>query len=33
MSSPKVNALIDALLKSYAKVFVLSGKESALIQR
>lgn len=33
LSSPPVNALIDALHKVYPRVFVLSGKESALIQR
>lgn len=32
MSSKPVNALIDALLKTYPKVFVQSGRESALIQ-
>ena len=30
---PEVRAMIDALLKAYPKVFLLSGKESALIQR
>lgn len=33
MRSREVNAMIDALLKVYARVFVVSGKESALIQR
>ncbi len=33
MRSPEVKAFIDALLKAYARVFVVVGKESALIQR
>lgn len=33
MRSAEVQALTDALLKTYAKVFVLSGRESALLTR
>ncbi|WP_448190165.1 hypothetical protein [Azospirillum sp. sgz301742] len=33
MRSAEVRALTDALLKTYAKVFVLIGKESALLTR
>lgn len=33
LSSPPVKALIDALLKTYPKVFVVNGKDNALIQR
>lgn len=33
LRKPEVRALVDALLKSYAKVFVVNGKDSALVQR
>ena len=33
LRSPAVRALIDALHKVYPRVFLLSGKESALLQR
>ncbi len=33
LTSPRVDALIKALLKTYSKVFIVQGKENALIQR
>lgn len=33
MRSAEVRALTDALLKTYAKVFVVTGKESAMLTR
>jgi len=33
MRSAEVQALTDALLKAYPRVFVMSGKESALLTR
>lgn len=33
LSSPRVDALIKALLKTYSKVFIVQGKENALMQR
>ena len=33
LTSPRVDALIKALLKTYSKVFIVQGKETALMQR
>lgn len=33
LNTPRVDAMLKALMKTYAKVFIVQGKETALMQR